>query len=80
MHVINQVRIHGRGGQGVVLASAILAQALIDDGRYAVAFSSFGFKRRCAPVVAFLRFADDPFRATSWRKWRQPHATLAPTE
>jgi phenylglyoxylate dehydrogenase gamma subunit len=60
---MHEVRIHGRGGQGAVLASAILAQALINDGRYAVAIPSFGFERRGAPVAAFLRFADQPIRA-----------------
>jgi pyruvate ferredoxin oxidoreductase gamma subunit/phenylglyoxylate dehydrogenase gamma subunit len=60
---MHEVRIHGRGGQGAVLASSILAQALIDDGRYAVAIPSFGFERRGAPVAAFLRFANAPIRA-----------------
>ena len=63
MQGMHEVRIHGRGGQGAVLASAILAQALIDDGKYAVAIPSFGFERRGAPVAAFLRFANDPIRA-----------------
>lgn len=58
-----QVRIHGRGGQGAVLACSILAQALIDDGKHAVAIPSFGFERRGAPVAAFLRFDDKPIRA-----------------
>lgn len=60
---MHEVRIHGRGGQGAVLACSILAQALIDDGRYAVAIPSFGFERRGAPVAAFLRFANAPIRA-----------------
>jgi len=60
---MHEVRIHGRGGQGVILASSILAQALIDDGKYAVAIPSFGFERRGAPVAAFLRFDDRPIRA-----------------
>ncbi len=60
---MHEVRIHGRGGQGAVMASAILAQALIDDGKYAVAIPSFGFERRGAPVAAFLRFDDEPIRA-----------------
>jgi pyruvate ferredoxin oxidoreductase gamma subunit/phenylglyoxylate dehydrogenase gamma subunit len=57
------MRIHGRGGQGAVLACSILAQALIDDGKHAVAIPSFGFERRGAPVAAFLRFSDAPIRA-----------------
>ncbi len=63
MHKKHEVRIHGRGGQGAVLACSILAQALIDDGKHAVAIPSFGFERRGAPVAAFLRFAAEPIRA-----------------
>jgi phenylglyoxylate dehydrogenase gamma subunit len=63
MHEMHEVRIHGRGGQGAVLACSILAQALIDDGKHAIAIPSFGFERRGAPVAAFLRFADTPIRA-----------------
>jgi phenylglyoxylate dehydrogenase gamma subunit len=63
LHETHEVRIHGRGGQGAVLACSILAQALIDDGKYAVAIPSFGFERRGAPVAAFLRFSDAPIRA-----------------
>jgi len=63
VHHPHEVRIHGRGGQGAVLACGILAHALIDDGKYAVAIPSFGFERRGAPVAAFLRFDDEPIRA-----------------
>ncbi len=63
MHETHEVRIHGRGGQGAVLACSILAQALIDQGKHAVAIPSFGFERRGAPVAAFLRFATAPIRA-----------------
>ena len=59
----HEVRIHGRGGQGAVLACSILAQALIDDGKHAVAIPSFGFERRGAPVAAFLRCDTQPIRA-----------------
>ena len=63
VHDEHEVRIHGRGGQGAVLACSILAQALIDDGKHAVAIPSFGFERRGAPVAAFLRFDTRPIRA-----------------
>lgn len=63
MYQKHEVRIHGRGGQGAVLACSILAQALIDDGKHAVAIPSFGFERRGAPVAAFLRISDAPIRA-----------------
>jgi len=60
---MHEIRIHGRGGQGAVLASTILARALVEEGRHAVAIPSFGFERRGAPVTAFLRCSDSPIRA-----------------
>ena len=57
-----QVRIHGRGGQGVVTAAELLAQAAFDEGRHAQAFPSFGSERTGAPVVAFCRIADNAIR------------------
>ena len=63
MHETHEVRIHGRGGQGAVLACSILAQALVEEGKHAVAIPSFGFERRGAPVAAFLRFDSEPIRA-----------------
>lgn len=50
-----EVRIHGRGGQGAVLAGSILAAALVHEGHFVVAVPSFGFERRGAPVTSFLR-------------------------
>lgn len=57
-----QVRIHGRGGQGVVTAAELLAQAAFDEGRFAQAFPSFGSERTGAPVVSFCRIADEAIR------------------
>ena len=51
-----EIRIHGRGGQGAVLAGGILATALVLEGKYVVAVPSFGFERRGAPVASYLRF------------------------
>ncbi len=62
---MREVRIHGRGGQGAVIASKILAKALVEEGKYAVAIPSFGFERRGAPVAAFLRFDDKEIRAAT---------------
>jgi pyruvate ferredoxin oxidoreductase gamma subunit len=50
-----QVRIHGRGGQGVVTAAELLSVAAFTEGAYAQAFPSFGSERTGAPVVAFCR-------------------------
>jgi pyruvate ferredoxin oxidoreductase gamma subunit len=57
-----QVRIHGRGGQGVVTAAELLAVAAFREGRHAQAFPSFGSERTGAPVVAFCRMDDRPIR------------------
>jgi phenylglyoxylate dehydrogenase gamma subunit len=59
---MHEARIHGRGGQGAVLASGILADALAREGVHVMAIPAFGFERRGAPVVAFLRFGDKPIR------------------
>ena len=57
-----QVRIHGRGGQGVVSAAEMLSIAAFDEGRYAQAFPSFGSERMGAPVAAFCRIDDREIR------------------
>jgi len=57
-----QVRIHGRGGQGVVTAAEMLSLAAFDEGRHAQAFPSFGSERTGAPVVAFCRIDDREIR------------------
>jgi pyruvate ferredoxin oxidoreductase gamma subunit len=57
-----QVRIHGRGGQGVVTAAEMLSVAAFQQGRHAQAFPSFGSERTGAPVVAFCRIDDKDIR------------------
>ncbi len=57
-----QIRIHGRGGQGVVTAAEMLSVAAFREGRHAQAFPSFGSERMGAPVVAFCRIADREIR------------------
>lgn len=57
-----QVRIHGRGGQGVVTAAELLSVAAFREGRHAQAFPSFGSERTGAPVVAFCRIDTRPIR------------------
>ena len=59
---MHEVRFHGRGGQGAVLASKILAKALVEEGKFVTAIPAFGFERRGAPVAAFLRFDDHEIR------------------
>ncbi len=56
------MRIHGRGGQGVVTAAEMLSLAAFDEGRCAQAFPSFGSERMGAPVVSFCRIDDREIR------------------
>ncbi len=57
-----QVRIHGRGGQGVVTAAELLSVAAYLEGKHAQAFPSFGSERMGAPVVSFCRIDDKEIR------------------
>jgi len=55
-----EIRVHGRGGQGAVIASKILAAAAFKEGKHVQAFPAFGVERRGAPVAAFARLAEQP--------------------
>ncbi len=55
-----EIRFHGRGGQGAVTAAEVLAEAAIDEGKYAMAFPEYGAERRGAPVLAFTRIDEKP--------------------
>jgi len=57
-----QIRIHGRGGQGVVTATEMLSVAAFEEGKHAQAFPSFGSERTGAPVVSFCRIDDKEIR------------------
>ncbi len=57
-----QIRIHGRGGQGVVTAAEMLSIAAFREGKHAQAFPSFGSERTGAPVVAYCRLDDREIR------------------
>jgi 2-oxoacid:acceptor oxidoreductase gamma subunit (pyruvate/2-ketoisovalerate family) len=57
---MRELRIHGRGGQGAVIASKVLAAALFREGRSVQSFPAFGVERRGAPVTAFLRISEGP--------------------
>lgn len=57
-----QIRIHGRGGQGVVTAAELLSVAAFKSGNHAQAFPNFGSERTGAPVVSYCRIDDRPIR------------------
>lgn len=69
-----EIRIHGRGGQGNVVAAYLLASAAFAEGARCQAFPSFGAERRGAPVTAFVRIAPEPILARS--QVRQPGALI----
>jgi 2-oxoacid:acceptor oxidoreductase gamma subunit (pyruvate/2-ketoisovalerate family) len=60
-----EIRFHGRGGQGAVKASDILAQAAATEGKDVQSFPYFGVERRGAPVSAFTRIDDKHIRLKS---------------
>ncbi len=57
-----EVRWHGRGGQGAKSASAILAEVLFEEGKYAQAFPEYGAERQGAPIKAYNRVSNRPIR------------------
>jgi len=57
---MQEIRFHGRGGQGAVIGSEVLAHAFFFAGKYVQAFPAFGVERRGAPVTAFCRVDDAP--------------------
>ena len=78
-----EIRFHGRGGQGAVMAAQTIAEAAVYEGMEAIAFPFFGAERRGAPVMAFARIDDKkicpahpgvPSRTCWWswtnRSWR----------
>ena len=55
-----EIRFHGRGGQGAVVASKMLAVAFFKEGKSVQSFPTYGAERRGAPVAAFIRVDDKP--------------------
>jgi pyruvate ferredoxin oxidoreductase gamma subunit len=62
MEKMFQIRIHGRGGQGVVSGAELLSVAAFLEGHHAQAFPSFGSERMGAPVMAFCRIDNKEIR------------------
>ncbi|MBT4277598.1 pyruvate ferredoxin oxidoreductase subunit gamma [Candidatus Falkowbacteria bacterium] len=60
-----EIRIHGRGGQGVVTAAELIAMAAFYEGFEAQAFPNFGVERRGAPIEAYARISDKPIKLRS---------------
>jgi len=62
VQTVLEIRIHGRGGQGAVIASKVLAASFFREGCFVQAFPAFGVERRGAPVMAFVRIDNAPVR------------------
>ncbi|MBW6440622.1 2-oxoacid:acceptor oxidoreductase family protein [Patescibacteria group bacterium] len=60
-----QIRIHSRGGQGAKTAAQIIAEASIEEGCFAQAFSEYGPERSGAPMKTFLRLSKNPINLYS---------------
>lgn len=71
-----ELRFHGRGGQGAVVASKTLAQAAFLAGRYVQSYPDYGVERRGAPVVAFARIAESDDDLFVRQDIREPHHLL----
>ncbi len=57
---IVEIRWHGRGGQGVVLANQLIGMALFEEGKNIQTFPDFGPERTGGPVRGYTRFSEDP--------------------
>lgn len=62
---MQEIRFHGRAGQGILTASRLFAQAAITDGKYAQAFPDFGPERLGSPLAAFARIDDETIEIRS---------------
>lgn len=55
-----EIRWHGRGGQGIVSVSRLLADAALLDKKHVQSFPEFGPERSGAPVRGFTRISEQP--------------------
>lgn len=72
---MQEIRFHGRGGQGSVIGSEILAQAFFIEGKFVQAFPAFGVERRGAPVAAFCRMDSQPINLRN-QIYRPDHVVI----
>jgi len=58
--LLTEIRWHGRGGQGIVTISRLLAEAALTEGKHVQSFPEFGPERTGAPIKGFTRIGDEP--------------------
>lgn len=57
--MVEEIRLHGMGGQGVVACGELIAIAALHEGKFCRAFPFYGSARRGAPVLAFAQIGDE---------------------
>jgi pyruvate ferredoxin oxidoreductase gamma subunit len=77
---VDEIRIHGRGGQGVVTAAEILALSSLKEGKYCQAFPVFGPEKRGAPVTSYVRISDNEIKTRTQIYNPQYVIVLDPTD
>lgn len=55
-----EIRWHGRGGQGIITAAKLLAEAALEEGKYFQALPEYGAERMGAPIRAYTRISSQP--------------------
>ncbi len=58
--MLMEIRWHGRGGQGIVSVSRLLADAALSEKKHVQSFPEFGPERSGAPIRGFTRISDEP--------------------
>ena len=59
---MQEIIIHGRGGQGAQTAGNLLAHASFKEDRHVQTFASYGGARRGTPVSSMIRIGEEPIR------------------
>ena len=59
---MQEIRLHGRGGQGLVKASHLVVRTAVETGHYGQFIPFFGVERKGSPVFGFLRLSETPIR------------------
>jgi pyruvate ferredoxin oxidoreductase gamma subunit len=64
--MMTEIRLHGRGGQGIVTAANTIVEAGVLEGKYVQGFPEFGSERSGAPVSAYVRISEEPIETNSF--------------
>lgn len=62
---LTEIRWHARGGQGAKTAATMLAEIVLNEGKYGQGFPDYGPERMGAPMRGFTRISDKPIRMHS---------------